>query len=139
MTRRADSPLPPERRQLLAGLGGLAGLALLGCAPAAPPGPPPARVALADLEPGTRLRVVHRGGPAEVRRDADGTLRARSLRCTHMGCEVRWREAEGYYQCPCHEGRFAADGRPIAGPPPRPLRELAVSVEGAVVVVEDVT
>jgi Rieske Fe-S protein len=43
-----------------------------------------------------------------------------------MGCIVHWNEAERTWDCPCHGGRYAADGRVISGPPladlkPRPL------------------
>jgi isorenieratene synthase len=63
-------------------------------------------------------------GSAFVRRSADGLLEARDARCTHLGCPVR-REGAGFH-CPCHGGRYDADGRPTAGPPPRPLTTRAV-------------
>src|SRR5262245_35043913 len=45
-----------------------------------------------------------------------------SQRCTHLSCAVRPDVASGIFQCPCHEGSFdLASGRPIAGPPRRPL------------------
>jgi Rieske Fe-S protein len=62
---------------------------------------------------------------------------ARSLRCTHFGCEVRWDEDEALYRCPCHEGLFDAQGRPVAGPPPRPLRTYRASVTADEIVVGD--
>ena len=38
---------------------------------------------------------------------------------------------EGVLHCPCHEGYFdLKTGRNIAGPPPRPLPKIALSVEG---------
>lgn len=47
-------------------------------------------------------------------------------RCTHMGCPVAPDEASGGFRCPCHGGRFDADGRPTGGPPRQPLAQLAV-------------
>ena len=41
--------------------------------------------------------------------------------CTHLACNVIWREEAGVFECPCHSGRFNAEGEPIAGPPARPL------------------
>ncbi len=52
---------------------------------------------------------------------------ARSLRCTHMGCPVGIDGAG--FRCPCHAGQYDRDGRPIAGPPPRPLEPLDVVLE----------
>jgi len=90
------------------------------------PEPPPGTVIpLASLPVGERVRVLHGELPVELVRQADGTVTARSLWCTHMGCEVRWHPEANQYVCPCHDGRFSADGRPIAGPPTRPLRRLA--------------
>jgi nitrite reductase/ring-hydroxylating ferredoxin subunit len=42
--------------------------------------------------------------------------------CTHLSCAVRPLPDEGILQCPCHEGAFElSSGRPVAGPPRRPL------------------
>jgi Rieske Fe-S protein len=52
-------------------------------------------------------------------------------RCTHLSCAVRPLVAEGTIHCPCHEGYFdLASGRPIAGPPRRPLTLVRVEVRG---------
>jgi isorenieratene synthase len=48
-------------------------------------------------------------------------------RCTHMGCPVAFDADADRFRCPCHGGIFDGDGRPIAGPPVRPLDALAVS------------
>jgi Rieske Fe-S protein len=66
----------------------------------------------------------------EVRRAEDGTVAARSLLCTHTGCEVVWIPDRQLYHCPCHEGLFDADGRVVAGFPPRPLRDVPARIEG---------
>lgn len=130
-------PIDPTRRRLLSTLA--AGLAsgvaltpavLTGCGPSTPPPPPGTRVPLAELTAGRHLRVHHRGIPVDVHRDGAGTVVARSLLCAHEGCEIDWSGAEAAYLCRCHGGKFDGDGRPIAGPPNRPLRELAVRVEG---------
>lgn len=52
--------------------------------------------------------------------------------CTHLGCNVRWREEAGGFACPCHEGFFSQEGEVISGPPPRPLRQLQTKVENGV-------
>jgi menaquinol-cytochrome c reductase iron-sulfur subunit len=55
--------------------------------------------------------------------------------CTHLGCPVRWDERARAYLCPCHGGMFAADGRVLKGPPPRPLLRLPHKFEGGVLYV----
>ena len=99
-----------------------------------PPAPKPLALPLERLPEGTRLTVRLSGRPVEVLRTASGVT-ARSLLCTHQGCEVAWSEAGGVYACPCHEGKFDAEGRPVEGPPPGPLRTLPARVEGGLVLV----
>jgi Rieske Fe-S protein len=48
--------------------------------------------------------------------------------CPHLGCLVNWRPAGAQFFCPCHGGVFDADGRNVAGPPPRPLDALECAV-----------
>lgn len=122
-----------SRRQLLA-----ASLALpLATACARTPAPPPGtRVALTAIPAGGRLRVLHGEEPVELRREG-GEVRARSLWCTHTGCEVRWVESESLYRCVCHEATFGADGRVLSGPPPRSLRDVEVVLEGDRILLPD--
>lgn len=49
-------------------------------------------------------------------RDEDDTLHTHSAYCTHMGCLVRWNNAEHTWDCPCHGSRFRPDGKVLAGP-----------------------
>jgi len=64
-------------------------------------------------------------------RTADGTFVAYSQQCTHLSCAVVPRVDEGVLRCPCHEGFFdLASGRPIAGPPRRPLSVVHVEIRG---------
>ena len=102
-------------------------------APAASP-PPGTRVALASLPEGERVRVLRGDEPIELVRSGDA-VSARSLWCTHVGCEVRWVSAHEIYSCPCHGAVFAADGRVLEGPPKAPLREIAVTRWGDEVVI----
>ena len=118
-----------------AGLGCVALLPLAGCNGGdTPPAAGPLRLSLADLAEGARVRREVGGVPVEIRRQ-DGAVIARSLLCTHQGCEVTWREGTGDYLCPCHDGRFDGDGRPLYGPPRLPLRLLPVTVTGDEVVI----
>jgi Rieske Fe-S protein len=91
-------------------------------------------VPLGSLKAGQRLTVIVAGNPVEVHRSATGVV-ARSLRCTHWGCVVRWRQEQRVYVCPCHEGRYDEDGAVLEGPPPAPLRTVAIRIAGGMVLV----
>ena len=64
-----------------------------------------------------------------VKTEAGGDLRVFSSTCTHLACNVIWREKEQVFVCPCHSGRFDANGKNIAGPPTRPLVVLEHKIE----------
>lgn len=49
--------------------------------------------------------------------------------CTHLGCRVRWVDAEEEFFCPCHNAVFDRNGAVVQGPPPRPLDRFEVKVE----------
>jgi Rieske Fe-S protein len=38
---------------------------------------------------------------------------------------------EKKFKCPCHGGVYAADGRVLAGPPPRPLQTIEARIDPA--------
>ncbi|MGN4159672.1 Rieske 2Fe-2S domain-containing protein, partial [Streptomyces sp. NEAU-PBA10] len=68
-----------------------------------------------------RRRAVHRA--------EDGTVRAVSARCTHLGCLVSFNQAETTWECPCHGSRFGTDGAVLQGPATRPLERFDVPGE----------
>ena len=71
-----------------------------------------------------------RGSPAVVVQPQAGAFLAFSAVCTHLGCVIKWQGDKGEFLCPCHAGRFSARGEVLSGPPPQPLPELQVEVEG---------
>jgi len=83
---------------------------------------PPQALRTSTIRAG-EARVVRDGlgGKKGVFRDDDGTLHAVSLRCTHMGCLVRFNAAERSWDCPCHGSRFDVDGSVLEGPAVAPL------------------
>jgi len=69
-----------------------------------------------DIPPGD-ARVVRRASqPVGLYREADGTTHAVSATCPHMGCLVRWNDAEETWDCPCHGSRFTHEGEVLSGP-----------------------
>jgi glycine/D-amino acid oxidase-like deaminating enzyme/nitrite reductase/ring-hydroxylating ferredoxin subunit len=68
-------------------------------------------------------RVGSRNGHlVAMYRDPDGALFRFSPVCTHAGCIVHWNEAEHTWDCPCHGGRFTAEGNRFCGPPSHDLQ-----------------
>lgn len=58
-------------------------------------------------------------------------LLAYSQKCTHLSCAVRPLVEQNVIQCPCHDGLFdLRSGRPIAGPPQRPLPVIRIELRG---------
>lgn len=68
--------------------------------------------------------------PVILIRTAAGDLHAFSATCTHLDCTVQYRKDMGVIWCACHNGKYDLTGRNIAGPPPRPLDEYRVVVQG---------
>jgi Rieske Fe-S protein len=64
-------------------------------------------------------------------RPNEGTVLAFGQKCTHLSCAVVPDAKENCLICPCHEGKFdAATGRPLSGPPRRPLQRVELLVRG---------
>jgi len=49
-------------------------------------------------------------------RDEDGILHVTDNTCTHLGCELKWNDAERSWDCPCHGSRFSYKGEIVEGP-----------------------
>jgi glycine/D-amino acid oxidase-like deaminating enzyme/nitrite reductase/ring-hydroxylating ferredoxin subunit len=82
----------------------------------------PAEVGSTDEVPAGEGRVVRTGwGKSGFFRDDGGILHGVSLRCTHLGCLLRFNAAERSWDCPCHGSRFDVDGAVLEGPATRPL------------------
>ena len=67
--------------------------------------------------------------PCLLVRLPNNALVAYSQKCTHLSCAVIPDPAKGQLMCPCHNGCFDLEhGRPIAGPPRRPLPRMQLVV-----------
>jgi glycine/D-amino acid oxidase-like deaminating enzyme/nitrite reductase/ring-hydroxylating ferredoxin subunit len=82
--------------------------------------------ATSDLPRG-EARVVRDGlGKTGVFRAGDGEIHAVSLRCTHLGCLLRFNAAEHSWDCPCHGSRFDINGAVLEGPATSPLERKSI-------------
>jgi Rieske Fe-S protein len=86
------------------------------------------KVSAMEKESGVIVRFGNK--PVILVRNAGGEFRAFSATCTHLDCTVQFRKDMGLIWCACHNGRYDLNGRNVAGPPPRPLDEYRVVVQG---------
>ena len=89
--------------------------------------------AMGDLPAGGALTFTYPGEADDcfIVRTRQDELFAYGQKCTHLSCAVRPLVDEGVIHCPCHEGYFELrSGRPIAGPPTRPLPIVHLEVQG---------
>ncbi len=54
-------------------------------------------------------------------RDPEGEVHLVKTTCTHMGCGLRWNNAERSWDCACHGSRFSYKGEVLNGPAVKPL------------------
>jgi nitrite reductase/ring-hydroxylating ferredoxin subunit len=98
--------------------------------------PPQPIVAVEDMPVGAVRPFPYpdAGEPCLLLRPDERTFVAFRQKCTHLGCALT-PDAEGRrLRCPCHNGLFdAATGRPLAGPPRRPLPRVALELRDGVV------
>jgi cytochrome b6-f complex iron-sulfur subunit len=81
---------------------------------------PPDAIAVGSVVTNVEQRVY-------VIRLAEG-FRALSAVCTHLGCITRFQPDRNIIACPCHGSQFTLAGDVVAGPAPRPLRWLQMSL-----------
>jgi glycine/D-amino acid oxidase-like deaminating enzyme/nitrite reductase/ring-hydroxylating ferredoxin subunit len=84
-----------------------------------------------DVQPGEGKLLNVDGRRVACFRDEDGSLSTVSAVCTHMGCSVRWNNAEQTWDCPCHGSRFLPTGEVLAGPAETPLESVDVRANHA--------
>ena len=59
--------------------------------------------------------------------------------CPHLGCAVHWEQQNSRFFCPCHNGAFDAEGKPLSGPPAKAnqsLPQFALKVENGLLFIE---
>jgi cytochrome b6-f complex iron-sulfur subunit len=86
-------------------------------------------VARGKIPPGKAFFFNFRGQPAVILQPSPGQFIALSAVCTHLGCIVQWQPDKQEFLCPCHAGRFNAEGQVLGGPPPKPLAPLPLTIE----------
>ena len=87
-----------------------------------------------SIQPGDSLAYESPTGVrvAIARRPADGPRHSAELEefialssiCPHLGCRVHWESHNNRFFCPCHNGVFDPQGKPVSGPPKAAEQEL---------------
>ncbi len=85
---------------------------------------------LSEIEKESGQIIKFGNKPVILIRSSSGDLRAFSATCTHLDCTVQYRKDFGMIWCACHNGKYDLNGRNVSGPPPRPLDEYRVVVQG---------
>lgn len=94
--------------------------------------PIPVPKKLSEIKVGEVVTV--RDGKFYLSRTPDGVI-ALFWKCVHLGCTVPWDDANKRFACPCHGSVYDATGQNIAGPAPRPLDYMELTVEGETIIV----
>lgn len=81
---------------------------------------------------GVRVTIARRTDGGDTA-DPAAQFIALSSVCPHLGCRVHWEPHNKRFFCPCHNGVFDPEGRPVSGPPKSAEQELSrypLKVEG---------
>jgi len=94
--------------------------------------PPVMRIAAVDdMQIGQAITFNYPGphDPCLLMRTDENTFLAYSQKCTHLQCGVIPQFEQQRLNCPCHNAYFdLPTGRPIAGPPSRPLPRIVLEI-----------
>ena len=90
---------------------------------------------LSEIEKDSGTIVRFGNKPVILLRTASGEMRAFSATCTHLDCTVQYQKDMGVIWCACHNGKYDLNGRNVSGPPPRPLDEFKVILQGEEVLI----
>lgn len=60
--------------------------------------------------------ILHKQLLCNGMESAANLLRPTRPRCPHLGCALRWNQAEHSWDCPCHGSRFDAEGKRLNNP-----------------------
>lgn len=94
---------------------------------------------LSEMEKESGVIVRFGNKPVLMVRTAEGDVHAFSATCTHLDCTVQFKKEMGVIWCACHNGKYDLNGQVVGGPPPRPLDEYRVIVQGDDVIISSRT
>ncbi len=83
-----------------------------------------------ELKPNSAKFFKFQDKPAVLVRLPDGSYKALSAKCTHLGCTVSFESRKDDFLCECHGSEFDLNGKVLRGPAARPLPVYLVSIRG---------
>ncbi len=90
---------------------------------------------LSEIEKDSGKIIKFGTKPVILIRTVNDELIAMSATCTHLDCTVQYKNDLGLIWCACHNGKYDLNGKNIAGPPPRPLDEFRVVIQGGEILI----
>ena len=88
-----------------------------------------------DIPVGDAKDIVFNNTPGVVINRPDKGFVALSRVCTHLGCLVDYQKDKKRLLCPCHAGIYDLSGNVTSGPPPKPLQQFPLKVEGDSIII----
>ncbi|HSB34942.1 MAG TPA: Rieske (2Fe-2S) protein, partial [Nitrospirota bacterium] len=88
-----------------------------------------------ELGAGEAKDIVFNNTPGVVINRPDKGYIALSRVCTHLGCLVEYQKEKNRLLCPCHAGTYDLAGGVTSGPPPKPLQQFPLKVEGDSIII----
>jgi len=88
-----------------------------------------------DIPSGEAKDIVFNNTPGVLINRPDKGFIALSRVCTHLGCLVDYQKDKKRFLCPCHAGTYDLSGSVLAGPPPKPLQQFPLKVEGDSIII----
>ena len=83
---------------------------------------------LAALSHGEAKLVIFENQKIGLYKNEEGKLFGVNPSCTHLGCEVKWNDAEKSWDCPCHGARYHFTGKVLNGPADRDLEPVSMEL-----------
>lgn len=88
-----------------------------------------------DVAIGEAKEIVFNNTPGVLINRPDKGFVALSRICTHLGCLVEYQKDRKRLLCPCHGGTYDLAGNVTSGPPPKPLPQFPLKVEGDSIII----
>jgi cytochrome b6-f complex iron-sulfur subunit len=88
-----------------------------------------------DIPSGDAKDIVFNNTPGVVINRPDKGYIALSRVCSHLGCLVDYQKDKQRLLCPCHAGTYGLSGNVTSGPPPNPLQQFPLRVEGDSIII----
>jgi cytochrome b6-f complex iron-sulfur subunit len=88
-----------------------------------------------EIPVGDAKDIIFNNSPCIVINRPDKGYVALSRVCSHLGCLVDYQKDKKRLLCPCHAGTYDLSGSVTSGPPPKPLQQFPLKVEGESIII----